>query len=390
MPSFWQMPLPPLFTVSKIALDPFEKVWKGNLKREKENTFITRSEGSKDKGINISYNDKNNTITVDALPKYEALTFFRVSCLDKSTLILEKTKEGYVVVLESEEKPSEDFLRSMIEELMPNVPAQQYVLKVQGETKGVVAEKGKVYTDVDLRNATTKSGSYDVGKATPAYEIESGKLKQVKTPRPETEERKTQGKGDKENNGKPEKSEKPTGEKPKGETKPNGKTATANQPKPNAPETRPQQGAGSKPRPQTNGQQTGTQTQASKPSKPQPQKHWVVDVPAQPAWSETVVVKDAWTETVVDQPAWTEKVVDVPSYDITYCNQCGASFTGGNQLNDLMDHLDAIHDGGGYHTDTIPEQFHYVDHPAITHTVQHPAETQVIQHPAVPEQGHWE
>lgn len=141
-------------------------------------------------------------------------------------------------------------------------------------------------------------------------------------------------------------------------------------------------------------QNTSSNTQSA-PATPVPnanskpkEKVWVVD---KPAWSETVVITPAWTEEkiVVDKEAWDEIIQPVPLYDVTTCNNCGAQFTGPDQINDWAYHAVMECGAGGYHTDTIYSEYQVIHHDAETHIeyIHHDAVTQVVHHD---EEGHWE
>lgn len=131
---------------------------------------------------------------MDDLMQYESLTFHKASCLEKVDLKLEKIigakktgvgetvqAEDYVLVIEAKEEIEKEILQSVVEELMPNIEARQYVVREKDEPKGVVIENKKVYIDVDLPGAKTKSGIYDVGKKKATYEIKAGELEKVES-----------------------------------------------------------------------------------------------------------------------------------------------------------------------------------------------------------------
>lgn len=61
---------------------------------------------------------------------------------------------------------------------------------------------------------------------------------------------------------------------------------------------------------------------------------------------------------MVVQYAWDEKI---PDYTITYCNKCGASFTGPNQVIEAVEHNFSV--DGGYYTETV---YKIVHHDAVT------------------------
>ena len=287
------------FVVSEISFELSDGVWKGDLKEGRDHNWLSQKDEEK---ISISYDEEKEEIAVDDLMQYESLTFHKASCLEKVDLKLEKIigakktgvgetaqAEDYVLVIEAKEEIEKEILQSVVEELVPNIEARQYVVREKDEPKGVVIGNKKVYIDVDLPGAKTKSGIYDVGKKKATYEIKAGELEKVEsTPTKISESSKS---GDK---------EKPIQVSPKPQ-KPN-------QSKPQAEQTKPQAQAPTKPA-----------APAKQPATPQHVHNW------QPVY--TTVHHDAQYQTVhhdaVTQDQW---IVDQPSYGKVVCLGCGQEF----------------------------------------------------------------